>query len=136
MTRKVGDWVHFFFLFGIKRPEVERNVPWMCPPRRPPQSDPTGGWTPPPQASLPTELDFAQSCQKGTKIPSTPVSRNDCAAKTVAPKRGRQKLPEGKVEISPSPPNKATPSSWKDGKGSVSTTLRQEGRGSAPHSLE
>lgn len=25
-----------FFLFGIKKPEVERNLPWMCPPRRPP----------------------------------------------------------------------------------------------------
>lgn len=35
------------------------------------------------------------------KDPSTPVTRNDCAAKTVAPKRGRQKLPEGKVEIPP-----------------------------------
>lgn len=34
---------------------------------------------------------------------------------TVAPKRGRQKLPEGKVEISP--PLGARRPSWKDGRG-------------------
>lgn len=101
-TRKVGDLGAFFFLFGIKRPEVERNMPWMCPPRRPPQSDPTrdtGDGPLSPQARLPTEVYFAQSCQKGTETPSTPVTRNDCAANTVAPKGGRQKLPEGKAEI-------------------------------------
>lgn len=46
VTRKMGDRVHFFFFFGIKRPEVERNVPWMCPPRQPPS----------PQARYPRRL--------------------------------------------------------------------------------
>lgn len=46
------------------------------------------------------EADCGQGRRRDEDLLNT-LTRNDCAAKTVAPKRGGQKLPEGKVEIPP-----------------------------------
>lgn len=66
--------------------------------------------------------------------PLKTCARNDCAAKTVAPKWGRQKLPEGKLR-SPSPPSGAIPS-WTDREGCVDNPETEDGRGSESHSLD
>lgn len=73
VIRKVGDPAAFFFLFGIKRPEVETclGCAHQGDPldQTPPGTQEAG--PPSPQARYSrTEADFAQSCQKGTN-PST-----------------------------------------------------------------